>query len=238
MQREMQETLLPWATPLALVTLGFLFAGFYPTNGPLQAVLLGVVVSFALTAVFTWAAFLLEPQSVSNSRECLDLLWAGRTRQALSQMSTASVLLVTLCVLGVICALGSAIAGDAIDKATTGNARINTERFLLAASPVIFVWTIIVAIRDFCVAHALQAMTRTSTRAMGAFAVYITVMYFAVPLLLASVSKSARDFWLPTSTSASAACLIGAMASLAVVLLLSRKLWRTRGVAAVANQRE
>lgn len=225
-QREMQETLLPWALPLALLTFGFLFAGFIPTYGIGASVLLGVIVSFSLTAALAWAAFFTEPQSIGTTRECLTLLRAGRIRDALSRMTTASVLLIMLCALGVICAIGLAASASSSEPfaMTSAGERFGNE--LLNLAPVIFIWVIIVAIRDFCVTHALQAMSRTGTRAMGAFAVYLAVMYFAVPLLLRSTATAAKDFWLPTSTSAPATCLVGALASLALVVLLCRRRWR------------
>ena len=237
MQREMQETLLPWALPLALLSFGFLFAGFMETHGVSEAILLGLIVTFALTAAFAWAAFFVEPQSVTTTRECWRLLRTGRIREALLRMGAAGVLLAMLCALGVMCAIGVATR-ITLEPLALALPAPDASRKLLTLAPVIFIWIVIVAVRDFLVAHALQAMSRSGTRAMGAFAVYVAVMYFAVPMLLASVDKSTRDLWIPTSTSASATCLIGAIASLAVVLLLSRKTWRTRGVAAVANQRE
>lgn len=225
-QREMQETLLPWALPLALLSFGFLFAGFIPTYGIVESVLLGAIVSFALTAALAWAAFFTEPQSISTTRECFALLRASRVREALSRITTASVLLILLGALGVLCAIGLAASTSSLEPfaVTSPDQRFSNE--LLKLAPVIFIWVIIVAIRDFCVAHALQAMSRTGTRAMGAFAVYVAVMYFAVPLLLRSTDASAKDFWLPTSTSAPATCLVGALASLALVVLLCRRPWR------------
>ncbi len=236
-QREMQEALLPWALPLALLCIGFLFAGFIKTNGLLNAVLLGFIVTFGLTATFAWAAFFVEPQSITTTRECIALVRAGRIGDALLRMSTASVLLIALCVLGVICAIAVAAAVGSAKPLplTLSDQRSGSE--LLTLGPVVFVWIIIVAVRDFCVAHTLQALSRTGTRAMGAFAVYLAVMYFAVPLLLGSAGAKAQDFWLPTSAWPSASCLVGALASLAIAILLSWKRWQPSSAPVTAATR-
>lgn len=232
-QREMQETLAPWALPLALLCFGFLFAGFVDARGGFESLLAGFVVSFGMTAAFAWAAFFAEPQSILTTRECVALFAAGRVREALSQLTTASVLLVTLGMLSVICAIGSASL-ISMDQPLAFT-RTGSERALLTLAPVIYVWVVISALRDFCVAHLLQTMSRNGARAMGTFGIYIAVMYVAVPLLLDALINDAKDFWMPTSTSPSAFCLIGAFASLALVCVLVRRQWHAAIIAPIAQ---
>lgn len=217
-RRELQEPLLPWALPACALTFGFLFAGFGDEVGSM--LYRGLGVSLFLTTLLTWAAFLVEPHSAADLSDCITKFLAGQRRAALLQLSTSAALLALLLALALICATVSIADSRAL---ATYDERTSIG-VMSKAAPWGFLWIMIVAIRDFLVAHALQRISKTSRRAMGAFVVYLGIMYVAVPLALGGVfDKHAVKWWLPMSGPndvSGAPGLVGPLLTLGVVIAL------------------
>ncbi len=219
-REEMQEAMMPWALPACLFTFGFLLGGFGAEGASGSLVLRGLVFSLLLTTLLTWLTYLAEPHSFSSLRDGLSEIRAGRTRVAMQQISSSTTLLLFLLVLAALCV----VLTVTMQATPYQGGRDSLVGAIAEAAPWIYLWLMIVAIRDFLVAHVLQRIGKTSRRAMGAFVVYLGIMYVAVPLALGGVlGQHAVKWWLPMSSEnevSGAAGLVGPLLTLGVVIAL------------------